>query len=256
MMKTVIYPIKIKHRYLKVKPMTLIVALKCKDGVVIASDGRIIIADEYREAQKIHKISRCLIVGAAGSVGVTEKVVERLNGVNGTLNNVSDRNLIEERINEVYRRHTSLYGQAYSSREEFESVFGGEMLVCDTNAIYKFFMNGYPEPCSDYECAGSARPYGLSILRDFYERDLEMERAKELAVYVILQAMQISRDVGEPIQMAVLPNNSEASVLPNNEVREVVERINGRQQFLREIWKLISKDPDKKKALQELIKQS
>jgi len=256
MMKTVIYPIRIRDRYLKVKPMTLIVALKCKDGVVIASDGRIIIADEYREAQKIHQISRCLIVGAAGSMGVIEKVVERLNGVNGTLNNISDRNLIEERINEVYRRHTNLYGQVYSSREEFELVFGGELLVCDTNAIYKFFMNGYPEPCGDYECAGSARPYGLSILRDFYERDLEMERAKELAVYVILQAMQISRDVGEPIQMAVLPNNSEASVLPNNEVREVVERINGRQQFLREIWKLISKDPDKKKALQELIKQS
>jgi 20S proteasome alpha/beta subunit len=37
--------------------MTLIIALKCKEGNIIASDGRIVVLDEYRSDQKIYKIS-------------------------------------------------------------------------------------------------------------------------------------------------------------------------------------------------------
>lgn len=251
--KTVIYPVNYRHRYLKVKPMpTLIIALKCRDGVVMASDGRIVILDEYHQARKIFKISRNLVVGAAGSIGAIHENIESLNGVSGSLNNCSDRNIIAERINQVYARNMRMYGELLG-REAFMERFGGDMLICDGSDIYRFLTDGFPEPSDPYECIGSARPYGQSILRDLYEENLDMERAKELAVYVILQTIRISRDVGEPIQIAEIPKNSEAKVFEDSEVRDVVERINGRQKTLSKVWELLSKHPDFKEKLQKLI---
>jgi len=235
--------------------MTLIIALNCQDGVVIASDGRIVIADEYRQARKIFKISRNIVVGAAGTTGTIHKTVENLNGISGSLNNSSDRNIIEERINQVYARHVRMYGNLLDA-ERFAERFGGDMLICDGSEIFRFFMDGYPEPCGPYECIGSARPYGQSILRDLYEENLEMQRAKELAVYVILQAIRISRDVGEPIQIAEIPKNGEAKVLTDSEVREIVDGINGRQRILSKVWELLSKRPEFKDKLQEIIDHS
>jgi len=60
------------------KSMTIIIALKCKDGTVIASDGRIVRGDEFRSEQKIFKISEKVIVGLAGSTGVIKRIVRAL----------------------------------------------------------------------------------------------------------------------------------------------------------------------------------
>jgi 20S proteasome alpha/beta subunit len=45
--------------------MTLIIALKCKNGTVIASDGRIVVGDIFRTDQKIYQISKGVLVGLA-----------------------------------------------------------------------------------------------------------------------------------------------------------------------------------------------
>jgi len=230
--------------------MTLIVALKCDDGLIIASDGRIVTDGEYHEAKKIFKLGRTLLMGAAGTTGVIQKVIEKLSGATGSLANPTDRLAIEDRIYEVYVRHARMYKDLDS---KFEDRFGGDMLICDAENMYRFLMDGYSEPSSEYECIGSARPYGLSILRDFYQPNLDLGRGKELAVYVVLQAIQISRDVGPPIQIAETPKDKEARILSEKEVNDIVDRINGRQKVLRMIWEALSERPELKDEIQSLI---
>jgi hypothetical protein len=105
------------------------------------------------------------------------------------------------------------------------------------------------------EAIGSARGYVRTLLKTFYEKDMDIERAKELAVYCILQAMKVSRDIGEPIQIGVIRKKGEAEIIDPQEIREIINKINGREQMLHNIWNLLSKDPKFQEDLKNLIER-
>jgi 20S proteasome alpha/beta subunit len=103
--------------------MTIIIALKCKDGNVIASDGRVVRLDEFRSEQKIFKISKNVLIGLAGSTGVIKRIVNALSGIN--VLNLGDEEVkkIENSLAGVYRYHRQIYGENYASKRSLMSSF-------------------------------------------------------------------------------------------------------------------------------------
>jgi wyosine [tRNA(Phe)-imidazoG37] synthetase (radical SAM superfamily) len=116
-----------------------------------------------------------------------------------------------------------------------------------------FFFDGYPEPCGKYEAIGSASGYVRTLMEGLYDESMDIKRGLELAVYCILQAMKVSRDIGEPIQLGIV--NEEAKILDQQTVSEIVKRINGRERVLHDIWNIISKEPTFQEEIEKLIQR-
>jgi 20S proteasome alpha/beta subunit len=235
--------------------MTLIIAIKCKDACVIASDGRVVRLDEYRSEKKVFTIGKKLIIGLAGSSGVIKRIVNALNEITSDIKSEDSIRKIEDKIAEIYKRHLEIYGGNYRSKEDFDNHFYGNLLAIDDENIYIFFFDGYPEPCGDFEAIGSASGYVRTLLETFYEKDMDIERAKELAVYCILQAIKVSRDIGEPIQIGVVKKEGEAETIDPQKIKEIINKINGRERMLHNIWNLLSKDSKFQEDLENLIKR-
>lgn len=235
--------------------MTLIICIKCKDGVVIGSDGRIVRLDEFRHEKKLFKVGKKLIIGAAGSSGVIKRIESKISNLVEDLQSEESINKIEATIAEIYRHHQEIYGRNYSSKEEFDRQFYGSLLAADDSNIYQFFFDGYPEPCGCFEAIGSASGYVRTLLETFYEENIDIERAKELVVYCILQAMKVSRDIGQPIQVGTIKKGTDAEILEEEEVEKIVQKINGREKVLHDVWNLLSKIPDFQRELEQLISE-
>ena len=235
--------------------MTLIIALKCKNGTVIASDGRIVVGDIFRTDQKIYQISKGVLVGLAGSVGVIKRVVKALTGL-GITNLDDEREIqrIEETLAGVYAYHRRIYENNYDSRKDFDERFNGVLLAVDKDNIYKFFYDGYPEPCGNYEAIGSASGYVLTLLQEFYDEDIDIEKGLELCVYCIYQAMKVSRDIGEPIQLGVATEEG-ARILEEEEVNKLVESVHRKEKLLRNIWGIISRDLKAQDELEKWVQE-
>jgi 20S proteasome alpha/beta subunit len=233
--------------------MTIIIALKCKDGNVIASDGRVVRLDEFRSEQKIFKISKNVLIGLAGSTGVIKRIVNALSGINVLSLGDEEVKKIENSLAGVYRYHRQIYGDNYASKREFDEQFYGNLLAVDRENIYMFFFDGYPEPCGKYEAIGSASGYVRTLMEGLYDESMDIKRGLELAVYCILQAMKVSRDIGEPIQLGIV--NEEAKILDQQTVSEIVKRINGRERVLHDIWNIISKEPTFQEEIEKLIQR-
>jgi 20S proteasome alpha/beta subunit len=237
--------------------MTIIIALKCKNGNIIASDGRIVIFDEFRSDQKIYKISKNVLIGLTGSQGVIKRIVRALSGINvSSLDNDEEIKKIENTLAEIYRYHREIYGSNYTSRDDFDRQFYGNLLAIDNKNIYKFFFDGYPEPCGKYEAIGSASGYVRTLIEGFYDESMDIEKGLELAVYCILQAMKVSRDIGEPIQLGVVEEDEEkeAKILGRQIIDGIVKRINGREKILHDIWNIMSREPEFQEEIEKLIK--
>ena len=232
--------------------MTIIIALKCKDGNVIASDGRIVRLDEFRSEQKIFKISRNVLIGLAGSTGVIKRIVSALSEINiSGLGGNEEVEKIENTLAKIYKYHRGIYVDNFGSIDEFNRQFYGNLLAVDRENIYMFFFDGYPEPCGKYEAIGSASGYVRTLMEGLYDESMDIERGLELAVYCILQAMKVSRDIGEPIQLGVV--EEEAKVLDLQTVEKIVKKINGREKVLHNIWNIISREPEFQEEIEKLI---
>jgi len=235
--------------------MTLIIAIKCRDGVVIASDGMVTIEDEFRKAKKLYKIGKHLIMGAAGNSGVIKRIVNHLNGLVHDIKREKSIRKIESKLVEIYRYHKENYRENYDTKDEFEEDFNGDLLVIDDSNIYRFDFDGYPEPCDNYEAIGGASGYVLTLLENFYENNIDIERAEGLAVYCILQAMKVTRDIGEPIQIGVVQSGKEAKILEANRVKEIVEKTRRIENLLHEVWNVLSRFPESQEEIGNLIER-
>jgi len=83
--------------------MTLIVALKCRDGVVIASDGQATCFSSggpvRQRCRKIFELPGKVLLGASGTIGVIQRCRDSIKGYSDRLSRGLDE-LIEERRGE------------------------------------------------------------------------------------------------------------------------------------------------------------
>lgn len=72
------------------------------------------------------------------------------------------------------------------------------------------------------------------------------DRAKELAVYVIMQTSIIDPNVGGDISLAGI-NTTGFKPIPKDEVKKIVETINGRQEIMQKTWSILSAGTEEQK---------
>ena len=181
--------------------MTLIVAIKYKDGVVMGTDKRVVSGGaaplKRDEERKIEQISKNAAIACAGLIGMINKLIHDLKANYRTNENASIVDIvinIEDELWTFYHR--------YKERFEEDTSSFPIAIVGEKDKIYRIFPNGYSEEFETYVCEGSGKPYGDSILGEYYRKNMELEEALNLAIFTILQTSKFDPYVSESMSIA------------------------------------------------------
>jgi 20S proteasome alpha/beta subunit len=197
--------------------MTLVVALSCKDGIVMASDGQATGGSTggpiRMPIQKIFKINTNVLFGAAGNVGIIQKVREFIQSYSTDLENDLNSQLMEavrKSFFGIYRNEIDRHRAFYQGtpQEDIRNVPLADVLLCKFSENQKMIWHIYPD-CSDerleeigYGCSGSGDIFAHTLLKNYLKKKLTTEEGKLIVYRVIREAIEIGAfGLGEPINI-------------------------------------------------------
>jgi 20S proteasome alpha/beta subunit len=228
--------------------MTLIIAIKCKDGLIFASDGQATspssggpIRQRYK---KIYKIED-LLFGAAGTLGTIQRCAEEIKMFGRQISEGGLNTMIEERTSDgkvarvsvrdkIRQLILSINMQELERHKAFHGSGEGAPL---TNILIVFYDHGekkfriwhiLPDGGEEfleelgYGCIGIGDTFAHAFIKDYYSPDLSIEKGKALAYRIIKDAIEIGAfGLGEPIDIwtiKIVNEKPEIRNLVNSEI--------------------------------------
>ena len=206
--------------------MTLVLALRCRDGIVLASDGQATSEaagqPTKRATRKLFDIGGRIAWGAAGSVGLHQELRRRLAGLDGLPVDpaVLRRRLVETVIPIQQRALRDYVAHPGTVPPDLSSLFcwwgerGPNMLsIPRTGSDHQF----HPR----YSAIGSGdifADYAMASIAHLGPAELGLEQAKMVAHKAISDAIDVAAVVlGPPIQMYVVTRDG-AHPVPRSEI--------------------------------------
>ena len=214
-----------------VKTGTLILGVRCKDGIVIGSDRKILRGGETEYTDKIFEfdVGGKILVAAEGLTGIRDDFflllnyeISRRRGVD-TLYEV--KIIMEDIISELTERYRDRIREPYP----IGVLMGGlEMLSEGKAVLYYIHSEGYGEKVS-FMCSGHGGNYAYSLAKFLYGPRL----ASKLSVDDVAKRMAftiswVSEDVdstvgGNPDVFIVKDNNPKVERLPVGDVNNEIQ---------------------------------
>jgi len=222
--------------------MTLIIAIKCKDGLIFASDGQATsfssggpIRQKYKKIYQLEK----LLVGASGTIGTIQRCrdcIERyaktisdgsLNSLisdilpDGRVQNIPVRDKIRQLVFRINKDELERY-KVFYGREEGAPL--ADILVAlydneeNTFRIWHVRPDGGEELLDElgYGCTGIGDIFAHAFLKDYYTSDLDVEKGKLVAYRVIKDAIEVGAfGLGEPIDIWVMRRENDEIKINN-----------------------------------------
>jgi 20S proteasome alpha/beta subunit len=204
--------------------MTLIVAIKYKDGVSIGVDSRTTYGEAplmREEPPKMEELGKNIVISGTGFSGAIDKVLHNINSSIKSMLEMSFKDIAEQCEKAIWA-----YYQKYKERlQESESEVDIPVWVLATHdRILRIFDTGVSEEEKYYCCEGSGRPYGEYILQHQFKPNMNEKEAARLVAYTILQTSRIDPNVGGRINIALI-RNYEVKKLTDDEVNELSEEL-------------------------------
>lgn len=235
--------------------MTLVIALNCKDGIVMASDGQ---ATGYSTGgpiryriQKIFKLADCVLFSASGSVGVIQKSKEI---VQRYVQQLSSSGLVNE-IKEIIRQQ--LFQLMKSELDRHKAFHGksegaplADILICIKDQDGNCKIWHISPDCADelleefgYGCSGIGDTFAYTLLKNYYFSDINIEIGKLVAYRVIRETIEIGAfGLGEPIDIWTLnKENGEVKQLTKEEIMALHDAYLTWRSMEQEVFKKIIK---------------
>jgi 20S proteasome alpha/beta subunit len=181
--------------------MTLIIGVRCRDGVVIGSDQKILRGGEAEYSNKIFVIGGAVALAVEGLTGIRDDFLyllkielDRRRGVDTLYEMKIIAEDIVATLAERYReriREESPIGVLMASRERLET---GKAVMYYIHGV------GYGEQV-EFLCTGHGGPYATTIAKFLLRKDLDcIESAKRIAFIISWIAEDVDVTVGgDPI---------------------------------------------------------
>jgi len=236
--------------------MTLLVALKGQDGLVLAADSRGTFGDPrgvtaQNDAQeKAHILAphAAVLIAGSGEVGTLiiqetrQQVTEQqIDGVTNVMNRLREhaRSRYQEWFPNVPAVVPLAQAQAgqVAVRPDLAFVVGGYDLGQEPSAaIYQLgsvfdFMPGLHN--YGFAVAGVAT-YALYLLNRLYQADRSVDELAALAVYSITETASQDGKVGGPVQVITISPQEGSSALTRQDVEGIQQQNEQRSQALRD----------------------
>jgi 20S proteasome alpha/beta subunit len=203
------------------RPVTLLVALRGNDGIVVAADSRGTFGDPravtaQNDAQKkLYRASRhaAILTAGSGELGATIMaealtLIQETDGVSAVLDKT--RTLVRTKYGEWFPNFALQINQAGTPvRPDLALLIAGYDAVQGAPPEQKIFqiLSGldFAPMLHNYGFAlvGVAQ-YALYLLNRLYQDNSSIEQLKPLAAYVITETASQDGKVGGPVQMATI----------------------------------------------------
>ena len=202
--------------------MTLIVALRYEEGVVVATDSRAMYIDVplmREEPPKVETLGKFIITGA-GLAGPLRRIINQIKNDFESSPSFSFDNLTEMCEDAIWRFYQK-YGERILEEDEEEDW---TILLASQDRMCRIMVRGWAEEEVRYLIEGSGFQYAEYILKQRYKPNMSEKQAKELAVYVVDQTSKIDPNVGGETYL-YLSNKKGARQVIGEELNEILESI-------------------------------
>ena len=198
---------------------TTIVAIKFKNGVLIASDRQTTagMMVYHKKTQKLHQITDNILIGAAGLVGDIQALVKILQA------NLKLKYLRSK--NEPTAEEAASFLSTLMNYYKWFPFFSEVIIVGKDNDDYNIYSideAGGLEKFDNFTSTGSGMLFALGVLETEYKENMSEEEAKELAKKAILAA--IKRDLGSGYGIEIWTLTKEGLKKELYEVKEELQK--------------------------------
>jgi len=198
---------------------TTIVAIKFKNGVLIASDRQTTagMMVYHKKTQKVHQITDNILMGAAGLVGDIQALVKILQS------NLKLKYLRSK--NEPTAEEAASFLSTLMNYYKWFPFFSEVIIVGKDNDDYNIYSideAGGLEKFDNFTSTGSGMVFALGVLETEYKENMSEEEAKELAKKAILAA--IKRDLGSGYGIEIWTLTREGLKKELYEVKEELQK--------------------------------
>jgi proteasome beta subunit len=210
--------------------MTLVLALRCHEGVVLASDSQRTQGTFRQETQKLFTTTSGIAWGAAGNLAVQQELTAAFeeSAVAPHPTRSDGRLAILDAVDTAVGRVTAQIQDAPPSAGSLRGIFAWHSLAEAKTYVLRVGENGQAEFASSYTSIGS--PFQLALFA--FSRSehlgyatLPLEAAKMVAFDIADDVIRASaREVSHPVQMAYVTHERAALVDPL-EVRGIEETV-------------------------------
>jgi len=198
---------------------TTIVAIKFKNGVLIASDRQTTagMMVYHKKTQKVHQITDNILMGAAGLVGDIQALVKILQS------NLKLKYLRSK--NEPTAEEAASFLSTLMNYYKWFPFFSEVIIVGKDNDDYNIYSideAGGLEKFDNFTSTGSGMVFALGVLETEYKENMDEEEAKELAKRAIMAA--IKRDLGSGYGIEIWTLTGEGLKKELYEVKEELQK--------------------------------
>jgi 20S proteasome alpha/beta subunit len=226
----------------RVKAMTTVIGIKCKDGIVLASDSRGLSEDGKTEETKIFSIVDTFGIGAAGFADSIRDYIKNMN-VDKFDSELSLRISLyknalkfqEPTIPSNSNVNAIIDTCIYSPIEVFALV--GTRLENGEYCLYKIQIRDSNKPPilidvidKSYGSVGSGRTLANLVLHQQNRINnldkLDIDTTIGIALYVINEVKHFDNQSGEEVQIAIIDESGYKQILPNEHSKYYDNMIN------------------------------
>ncbi len=257
------------------KDMTYIVGAKCLDGVTLVGDKKITIdlGADYTFGNKIFSPIFNTVIGSSGLSGMYKTFQNRMiMGVRQLNRDAEEKKrpiyIYSEDLNYLAEQVIHALGGEYGINvmaNSFDALIA--MRTSVTAELVRVNYLGLPEPVSEYKAIGHGQPYGSIILKNLWDRNLNMKQFAKLGCFIIkhIQDMNLDSSVGIDLSKDVLPQvwyipnivceRNKFGTYPDEEWKEIVSKYPLRELSTSEIKSLMEGVDVYNKDIQNTIKK-
>jgi proteasome beta subunit len=187
------------------KTGTTTVAIKCKDGVVLAADKRAtagtMIANNWID--KIFAIEDTMALTTAGTVSDVQLLVKLIKAELRLKRLRTGKNV------QVKEAANLLAGMVYSNIRKFSAIPGISHFLFagvddDGYHVYDIYPDGSIADVDDFVASGSGSVFSLGVMETLYKPNLAVDEAQALALRAMNAALKRDSATGNGIDVVVI----------------------------------------------------
>jgi 20S proteasome alpha/beta subunit len=232
--------------------MSLAVAIEASNGIVLAADSRATFGDPRGmtavndTVQKIYRLSPRTAVAMVGQAEIGNALIQHMMAAlaaqpNANVDQASEtiRALGNQFFGQWFGPPQFMMGPAGPAAVPRPDVWyllvgydaGGRRKIVSMGSTPPF--NFAPNLSTTGFAAAGIVPLAVYLLNRLYRRDLDLEIAKDLAAYCIVETASQDGKVGGPIRLAVVKRDEETVVLSEGDCTQIVQRSDRHRETLR-----------------------
>ncbi|MFC1742170.1 proteasome subunit beta [Nanoarchaeota archaeon] len=187
------------------KTGTTTIALRCKDGIVLAADKRAtagnLIANKW--VDKIFEIEDNMALTTAGTVSDVQLLVKLIKA------ELRLKRLRTSKASSVKEAANLLAGMVYSNIRKFSSIPGiSHFIYAGTDMegfhIYDIYPDGSISEAEDYLASGSGSVFAMGVFETLYKPGMTIDEGVTLAVKGVNAALQRDSASGNGIDVMTI----------------------------------------------------